>query len=146
MSVESERRVYDVDTETPVKRAMMLSGREPLFQLVSTRRVLSEVHAVGIHTAIDTSGFLRSRLSDEDTYREAAGQSLQPTIDFSDRLTALRTSSPAGQTCSGSRSSPSTARVPTSGIRYSLERARPPTAASLKAARQVFRDRGILTF
>jgi len=85
---------------------LTISGGEPLFQLAFTRRVLAEVHAAGIHTAIDTSGFLGARLSDEDlenidlvlldvksgnedTYREVTGQPLQPTLDFGARLAAL---------------------------------------------------------
>ena len=85
---------------------LTISGGEPLFQLAFTRRVLAEVHAAGIHTAIDTSGFLGARLSDEDlenidlvlldvksgdekTYREVTGQQLQPTLDFGARLAAL---------------------------------------------------------
>lgn len=85
---------------------LTISGGEPLFQLAFTRRVLKEVHDAGIHTAIDTSGFLGARLSDEDlanidlvlldvksgneaTYRRVTSQALQPTIDFGDRLAAL---------------------------------------------------------
>lgn len=85
---------------------LTISGGEPLFQLAFTRRVLAEVHAAGIHTSIDTSGFLGARLSDadlenidlvlldvkagdEETYREVTGQPLQPTLDFGARLAAL---------------------------------------------------------
>lgn len=84
---------------------LTISGGEPLFQIAFTRRVLKEVHDAGIHTAIDTSGYLGSRLSDEDldnidlvlldiksgseeTYREVTTRELQPTIDFGDRLAA----------------------------------------------------------
>ena len=84
---------------------LTISGGEPLFQIAFTRRVLQEVHDAGIHTAIDTSGFLGSRLSDEDlanidlvlldiksgdeaTYTEVTTRELQPTIDFGDRLAA----------------------------------------------------------
>ena len=84
---------------------LTISGGEPLFQIAFTRRVLQEVHDAGIHTAIDTSGFLGSRLSDEDlanidlvlldiksgdeaTYKEVTTRELQPTIDFGDRLAA----------------------------------------------------------
>jgi len=84
---------------------LTISGGEPLFQIAFTRRVLQEVHDAGIHTAIDTSGYLGSRLTDEDlanidlvlldiksgdeeTYTEVTTRELQPTIDFGDRLAA----------------------------------------------------------
>lgn len=84
---------------------LTISGGEPLFQIAFTRRVLKAVHDAGIHTAIDTSGFLGARLSDEDlenidlvlldvksgdqeTYKLVTGRDLQPTIDFGDRLAA----------------------------------------------------------
>lgn len=84
---------------------LTISGGEPLFQIAFTRRVLKEVHDAGIHTAIDTSGYLGSRLSDEDldnidlvlldiksgseeTYKEVTTRELQPTIDFGERLAA----------------------------------------------------------
>ncbi|WIM69712.1 pyruvate formate-lyase-activating protein [Corynebacterium suedekumii] len=84
---------------------LTISGGEPLFQIAFTRRVLQEVHDAGIHTAIDTSGYLGARLTDEDlanidlvlldiksgdeeTYTEVTTRELQPTIDFGDRLAA----------------------------------------------------------
>lgn len=84
---------------------LTISGGEPLFQIAFTRRVLRDVHDAGIHTAIDTSGFLGSRLTDSDlanidlvlldvksgdpdTYHQVTGRELQPTIDFGDRLSA----------------------------------------------------------
>ncbi|MDO5032920.1 pyruvate formate-lyase-activating protein [Corynebacterium sp.] len=85
---------------------LTISGGEPLFQIAFTRRVLKEVHDAGIHTTIDTSGYLGSRLRDEDlenidlvlldvksgdeeTYQKVTRRQLQPTIDFGDRLNAL---------------------------------------------------------
>ncbi|HAT1181900.1 TPA: pyruvate formate lyase-activating protein [Corynebacterium striatum] len=85
---------------------LTISGGEPLFQIAFTRRVLKEVHDAGIHTTIDTSGFLGSRLRDEDlenidlvlldvksgdeeTYKKVTRRELQPTIDFGDRLSAM---------------------------------------------------------
>lgn len=85
---------------------LTISGGEPLFQIAFTRRVLKEVHDAGIHTTIDTSGFLGSRLRDEDlenidlvlldvksgdeeTYKLVTRRELQPTIEFGDRLSAM---------------------------------------------------------
>ncbi|BDV25082.1 pyruvate formate lyase-activating protein [Corynebacterium ulcerans] len=84
---------------------LTISGGEPLFQIAFTRRVLKETHDAGIHTTIDTSGYLGARLSDEDlenidlvlldvkagdeeTYHRVTGRELQPTIDFGNRLHA----------------------------------------------------------
>ena len=85
---------------------LTISGGEPLFQLSFTRRVLKEVHDAGIHTTIDTAGYLGSRLRDEDldnidlvlldvksgdeeTYRKVTQRELQPTLDFGDRLNKI---------------------------------------------------------
>ena len=170
---------------------LTISGGEPLFQLAFTRRVLAAAHEAGIHTAIDTSGFLGSRLSDgdlanidlvlldvksgnEDTYREVTGQPLQPTLDFGDRLAALGTPvwvrfvlvpgltddpENVAQVADIVARWPNVERVEVLpfhnmgadkwqelGFRYNLERTKPPTAASLKATRQAFRDRGIVTY
>ena len=84
---------------------LTLSGGEPLFQIAFTRRLLKAVHDAGVHTTIDTSGFLGARLTDEDldnidlflldvksgdseTYEHVTARQLQPTIDFGDRLHA----------------------------------------------------------
>ncbi|WP_018295477.1 pyruvate formate-lyase-activating protein [Corynebacterium lubricantis] len=85
---------------------LTISGGEPLFQIAFTRRVLKEVHDAGVHTTIDTSGYLGSRLTDEDldnidlilldvksgdeeTYKRVTSRELQPTIDFGDRLNKM---------------------------------------------------------
>lgn len=85
---------------------LTISGGEPLFQIAFARRVLKEVHDAGIHTAIDTSGYLGARLRDEDldnidlvlldvksgdeeTYKKVTRRELQPTINFGDRLNAI---------------------------------------------------------
>ena len=85
---------------------LTISGGEPLFQISFTRRVLKEVHDAGIHTTIDTAGYLGSRLRDEDldnidlvlldvksgdeeTYRKVTQRELQPTLDFGDRLNKM---------------------------------------------------------
>lgn len=85
---------------------LTISGGEPLFQIAFTRRLLAQVHEAGVHTAIDTSGFLGARLTDDDlanidlvlldvksgdpvTYKKVTSRELQPTLDFGDRLNAL---------------------------------------------------------
>lgn len=180
------RRIFRV-----TRGGLTISGGEPLFQAAFTRRLLAQVHAAGIHTAIDTSGFLGARLSDEDlgnidlvlldvksgddaTHREVTGQPLQPTLEFGDRLAALGkpvwvrfvlvpglTDDPGNIT----RVADIVARWPNVervevlpfhnmgadkwrelGMRYNLEHTKPPTSRSLREARQVFRDRGIVTY
>ncbi|GAB3947504.1 pyruvate formate-lyase-activating protein [Corynebacterium tapiri] len=80
-----------------------ISGGEPLFQEPFTRNLLREAKKLGIHTAIDTSGFLGARVDEEmmqdidlflldiksgdpETYKKVTGRELQPTIDFGNRL------------------------------------------------------------
>lgn len=80
-----------------------LSGGEALMQPAFTARILRGAREMGIHTALDTSGFLGAMATDEmiedtnlvlldvksgdpDTYRKVTGRDLQPTINFGDRL------------------------------------------------------------
>ena len=82
-----------------------LSGGEPLMQPRVIRRILRAAKEAGIHTAIDTSGYLGARCTDdmledldlclldiksgnEETYRRVTGRQLAPTIQFGDRLAA----------------------------------------------------------
>lgn len=82
---------------------LTISGGEPLMQPQFVKNMLREVHSRGVHTAIDTSGFLGASLADEDleyldlvlldiksgdpaTYERVTGRQLAPTIDFGDRL------------------------------------------------------------
>ncbi|MBS6365162.1 MAG: pyruvate formate lyase-activating protein [Actinomycetaceae bacterium] len=80
-----------------------LSGGEALMQPAFTARILRGAREMGIHTALDTSGFLGAMATDEmiedtnlvlldvksgdpNTYRKVTGRDLQPTISFGDRL------------------------------------------------------------
>ncbi|KFF61009.1 pyruvate formate lyase-activating protein [Cryobacterium sp. MLB-32] len=80
-----------------------VSGGEPLMQSAFVGRIFAECRRLGIHTALDTSGYLGTRASDDllddtdlvlldvksglpDTYREVTGRELAPTIAFGGRL------------------------------------------------------------
>lgn len=114
MKVGTLERIEDVVKRIkrykPVFKAsgggLTISGGEPLFQIAFARRLLKEVHDAGIHTTIDTSGYLGARLrdealdnidlvlldvksGDEETYKKVTRRELQPTIDFGDRLNAI---------------------------------------------------------
>ncbi|OKL49959.1 pyruvate formate-lyase-activating protein [Boudabousia marimammalium] len=82
-----------------------ISGGEPLMQPNFVAWLLRGAKDLGVHTCIDTSGFLGRNLTDEmmsnldlvlldlksglpDIYRRTTGRDLQPTIDFGDRLAA----------------------------------------------------------
>ena len=83
-----------------------LSGGEALLQASFVERVFAECKAEGIHTTLDTSGFLGLRASDDlldntdlvlldvksgdpETYKKVTGRELQPTLDFGRRLSGL---------------------------------------------------------
>ncbi|WP_327187820.1 MULTISPECIES: pyruvate formate-lyase-activating protein [unclassified Streptomyces] len=83
-----------------------LTGGEPLLQSAFTAAVLHRCKELGLHTALDTSGFLGVRaddtlLADTDlvlldiksfdigTYRKLTGGELAPTLNFATRLDRL---------------------------------------------------------
>ncbi|MFB8760652.1 pyruvate formate-lyase-activating protein [Streptomyces nigra] len=83
-----------------------LTGGEPLLQPAFTGAVLRRCKEAGLHTALDTSGFLGARacdafLADTDlvlldiksfdvaTYRKLTGGALAPTLKFATRLDRL---------------------------------------------------------
>lgn len=94
----------------PALRAMdgglTISGGEPLVQIAFTRRLYAAAKELGVHTALDTSGFLGARAdddylanvdltlldiksSDPDTYRRVTGRELAPTLRFAERLAEM---------------------------------------------------------
>jgi pyruvate formate lyase activating enzyme len=77
-----------------------------MVQLAFTRRIFQGAKAMGLHTAVQTSGFLGDRAdesylsaidlvlldvksSDPDTYRRVTGRDLAPTLRFAERLASL---------------------------------------------------------
>lgn len=85
---------------------LTISGGEPLMQPAFVKNLLAEAKKHDIHTAMDTSGYLGSSISDADlenldlvlldvksglpdTYTKVTSRELQPTIDFGDRLAKL---------------------------------------------------------
>jgi pyruvate formate lyase activating enzyme len=85
---------------------LTISGGEPMVQLAFTRRIFAGAKAMGLHTAIQTSGFLGDRAdeaylsnidlvlldiksSDPETYRRVTGRDLAPTLRFAERLTSM---------------------------------------------------------
>jgi pyruvate formate lyase activating enzyme len=96
-----------IDRYAPVLRAahggVTLTGGEPLMQANFAARIFRYCKEIGIHTALDTSGFLGKRATDEmlddtdlvlldvksglpDTYRTVTTRSLTPTLEFGRRL------------------------------------------------------------
>lgn len=83
-----------------------ISGGEPMVQAPFVARILRECRKLGIHTALDTNGFLTERFSDEDfesvdlvlldikswldeTHLRATGRPVKPVLDFARRLERL---------------------------------------------------------
>src|SRR5262249_7323522 len=89
-----------------VDGGLTISGGEPMVQRAFTQRILAAAKEMGLHTAIETSGFLGDRADeqylacldlvlldiksgDPDTYRRATGRDLAPTLRFAERLAAM---------------------------------------------------------
>ncbi|MGG5820048.1 pyruvate formate-lyase-activating protein [Falsiroseomonas sp. HW251] len=101
------RRLQDF---APALRAMggglTISGGEPLVQVGFTKGLFVAAKQLGLHTALDTSGFLGHRADDdylrhvdlvlldiksgdEDTYRRVTGVEQRPTLRFAKRLAEI---------------------------------------------------------
>jgi pyruvate formate lyase activating enzyme len=85
---------------------LTISGGEPMVQLAFTKRILAGAKKMGLHTAIETSGFLGDRAddsflsvldlvlldiksSDPATYKQVTGRDLAPTLRFAERLAKM---------------------------------------------------------
>ena len=85
---------------------LTISGGEPMVQLAFTKQILAGAKKMGLHTAIETSGFLGARVdetylsaldlvlldvksSNPDTYRKVTGRDLAPTLRFAERLASI---------------------------------------------------------
>jgi pyruvate formate lyase activating enzyme len=82
---------------------LTISGGEPMVQMAFTGEILAGAKKLGLHTAIETSGYLGDRVteeflsnldlvlldiksSDPETYKRVTGRDLAPTLRFAERL------------------------------------------------------------
>jgi pyruvate formate lyase activating enzyme len=85
---------------------LTISGGEAMVQMEFTRRILAGAKEMGLHTAIETSGYLGDKVddrflsvldlvlldiksSDPETYRKVTGRELAPTLRFAERLAKI---------------------------------------------------------
>ncbi len=108
--VSAQQVIDRLHTFAPALRSLdgglTISGGEPMVQLAFTRRILAGAKEMGLHTAIETSGYLGDRVddrylscldlvlldiksSDPETYHSVTGRELAPTIRFAERLAAI---------------------------------------------------------
>lgn len=106
-AVYADEIIKRIERYAPVFKAsnggVTFSGGEPLMQPAFLLKLLKAAKERGIHTAIDTSGFLGSHASDEllsnvdlvlldvksglpETYYKTTGRQLAPTLEFGKRL------------------------------------------------------------
>ena len=109
MPVTLERAVSELGKYRYGLKAMSggftLSGGEPLMQDRFAVKLFTAAKAMGIHTAVETNGFLGERLTDEELlqidlvllgikawgaekHRHLTGKDIEPTLDFARRLAA----------------------------------------------------------
>ncbi|MEO8319912.1 MAG: pyruvate formate-lyase-activating protein [Bradyrhizobium sp.] len=85
---------------------LTISGGEAMVQRAFTQRIFAGAKKMGMHTAIQTSGFLGDRISDAylaeidlvmldikssdpETYRRVTARDIAPTLRFAERLAAM---------------------------------------------------------
>jgi len=85
---------------------LTISGGEAMVQMAFTGEIFAGAKALGLHTAIETSGFLGDRVSDDqlanidlvlldikssnpETYKTVTGRDLAPTLRFAERLAKM---------------------------------------------------------
>jgi pyruvate formate lyase activating enzyme len=85
---------------------LTISGGEPMVQMSFTKEILAGAKKLGLHTAIETSGYLGDRVDDEflssldlalldikssnpETYKKVTGRDLAPTLRFAERLSRI---------------------------------------------------------
>jgi pyruvate formate lyase activating enzyme len=107
----SAQQVLDrLGSFAPALRALdgglTISGGEPMVQLALAKRILAGAKKMGLHTAIETSGFLGDRAddsflsvldlvlldiksSDPATYKKVTARDLAPTLRFAERLAKM---------------------------------------------------------
>jgi pyruvate formate lyase activating enzyme len=90
-----------------MKGGFTVSGGEPLMQDRFVIKLFTAAQAMGIHTALDSNGYLGSRLTDEDLekidlvlldikawdrerHHQLTGMDIAPVLDFARRLAILR--------------------------------------------------------
>jgi pyruvate formate lyase activating enzyme len=108
--VSAEQVIKRLGDFAPALRSLdgglTISGGEVLVQPAFARRILAGAKQMGLHTAIQTSGFLGDRADDKflsvldlvlldiksgdpDTYKRATGRDQAPTLRFAERLASI---------------------------------------------------------
>lgn len=89
------------------KGGITISGGEPMVQRPFVTRIFRRCKELGLHTCMDTSGRMGDKMTDQDLmdidlhlldiksgdpeiYQKVTKQPLQPTLDYANRLSALR--------------------------------------------------------
>lgn len=95
------------DFMTRTGGGVTVSGGEPLYQQEFVTAIFNECKKLAIHTALDTSGYLGKKTSDDllavtdlvlldiksfdpQTYKHLTSWDLQPTLDLAEKLAAMK--------------------------------------------------------